>query len=46
MSEVLIQALGLGVDLGGRRVIDGVSLTATAGQTVAVVGPNGAGKTT
>ena len=46
MSEALLQALGLGVELGGQRVIDGVSLTAAGGQTVAVVGPNGAGKTT
>jgi iron complex transport system ATP-binding protein len=46
MSDILIQALGLGVELGGRRVIDGVSLTAFSGQVVAVVGPNGAGKTT
>ena len=46
MSEVLLQALGLGVELAGRRVIDGVSLTAGSGQIVAVVGPNGAGKTT
>jgi iron complex transport system ATP-binding protein len=46
MSDPLINALGLGVEIAGRRIIDGVSLSATRGQTVAVVGPNGAGKTT
>jgi iron complex transport system ATP-binding protein len=46
MSDALIHALGLGVEIGGRRIIDGVSLSAARGQTVAIVGPNGAGKTT
>ena len=46
MSEGLVEAIGLAVELGGRRVIDGVSLRAGSGQVVAVVGPNGAGKTT
>jgi len=46
MSDALIHALGLGVEIAGRRIIDGVSLSATSGQTVAIVGPNGAGKTT
>ena len=46
MSEALIHALGLGVEIGGRRIIDGVSLSAACGQVVAIVGPNGAGKTT
>jgi iron complex transport system ATP-binding protein len=46
MSDALIRALGLGVEIAGRRIIDGVSLSAARGQTVAIVGPNGAGKTT
>ena len=46
MSEAVVTALGLGVELGGRRIIDGVSLAAQSGQTIGVVGPNGAGKTT
>lgn len=33
------------VDLGGRRVVDDVSLAAPAGSVSIVVGPNGAGKT-
>ncbi len=45
MRDVLLEAVGLAVELGGRRVVDGVSLTAEAGRTVAVVGPNGDGKT-
>jgi iron complex transport system ATP-binding protein len=46
MSDALIHALGLGVEIGGRRIIDGVSLSVARGQTMAIVGPNGAGKTT
>ncbi len=45
MSEMLLQVVGIAVELGGRRVVDGVSLTAESGRIVAVVGPNGAGKT-
>ena len=46
MSEALLEAVGLAVELGGHRVVDGVSLRAESGEVVAVVGPNGAGKTT
>ncbi len=46
MDDAVIKALGLAVEIDGRRLIDGVSLTAGRGQVVALVGPNGAGKTT
>jgi iron complex transport system ATP-binding protein len=39
-----LHAAGLGLDLGGRRVVDAVSVTAAAGEFIALVGPNGAGK--
>ena len=37
---------GVGVTLGGRRVLDDIDLSLPGGQVVAVVGANGAGKTT
>ena len=46
MSEPFLQCAALAVELRGRRIIDGVSMRAEAGQVVAIVGPNGAGKTT
>ena len=36
----------LGCERGGRTIIDGLSLTAAAGEAVLLTGPNGAGKTT
>jgi iron complex transport system ATP-binding protein len=41
----VLQALGLAVRLGERRVLDGVDLSIAPGWT-AIVGPNGAGKST
>jgi branched-chain amino acid transport system ATP-binding protein len=37
---------GLGIDFGGVRAVDEVSLTVNAGEIFAIIGPNGAGKTT
>ena len=37
---------GLGLDIGGARIVADVSLEVRAGELVGIIGPNGAGKTT
>ncbi|NNF53004.1 MAG: ATP-binding cassette domain-containing protein, partial [Acidimicrobiales bacterium] len=42
----LLEATDIVVDIGGSRLVAGVSLTQTAGAVTAILGPNGAGKST
>jgi iron complex transport system ATP-binding protein len=46
MSETAIRVDNYGLELGGRRILDSVSISVRTGEYVSVVGPNGAGKTT
>lgn len=41
-----LETRALGVSLGGRRVVEEVSITVESGEFIGLIGPNGAGKTT
>ena len=43
---MILQGLDIGVRLGGKAILEAVSLSLQAGELLAVLGPNGAGKST
>lgn len=45
-SSVAFEVRGVGVELGGSRILEDVSLDVFHGRVLALVGPNGAGKST
>lgn len=44
--KLVAEVRGLRVEIGGRAIVDGVSLEVHAGKVTAVIGPSGSGKTT
>lgn len=44
--QPVVDVVGIGTALGGKRILEDVSLSVRAHETVAVIGPSGAGKTT
>ncbi|MEA2665722.1 MAG: branched-chain amino acid transport system ATP-binding protein [Candidatus Eremiobacteraeota bacterium] len=42
----MLRTAGLGLRIGGVRIVDDVSLEVRAGEFLVIIGPNGAGKTT
>lgn len=46
MAEIILDVNSASVDVGGTRLIEGITMQVERGSTVAIIGPNGAGKTT
>ena len=46
LGKTIVELVDVALDLGGRRLIDKLSLRLVKGARVGIVGPNGAGKTT
>ena len=46
MAQTALTIDGLGVDFGGFKAVDGVTLTVEDGELRVLLGANGAGKTT
>src|SRR3954452_12365725 len=46
LGGTILELLGVSLDLGGRRLIDDLTLRLVKGNRIGIVGPNGAGKTT
>ncbi len=46
MTEAILELNEVTVELGGARIIEGITMRVERGSTVAIIGPNGAGKTT
>jgi len=43
--ETVLQLENISLNFGSQKILNGITLTVTAGQVVALLGPNGAGKT-
>ncbi|WP_200926183.1 ABC transporter ATP-binding protein [Sphaerimonospora mesophila] len=46
VPDPALEVAGLGLTIGGAKILQGVSLRVARGELVGVIGPNGAGKTT
>lgn len=46
LGATILEAHDLAVEIGGRRLVDGLTLHLTRGERIGVIGRNGAGKTT